>query len=103
MRTVGAHTTAVAASSTFTTRCCQRRCDCVICLPGGVGTLDETFEAAALLHTGLWSWRPICLVNVDGYYDGTMKQLQRAQVRRANRTRTAEPMAATALPSTRAG
>ena len=43
--------------------------DGFLALPGGVGTLDELFEA--------WSWnalgyhaKPFCLLNVDGFWDG---------------------------------
>jgi uncharacterized protein (TIGR00730 family) len=52
--------------------------DCLISLPGGVGTLDELFEAIANVHCGL-SRLPICIVNVDGYYEGMMLQLERAK------------------------
>ncbi|WP_300974278.1 TIGR00730 family Rossman fold protein [Sphingomonas sp. LHG3406-1] len=44
-------------------------CDAFVCLPGGIGTLDEMFEA--------WTWnalgyhaQPFCLLNVDGFWDG---------------------------------
>ena len=40
-----------------------------VCLPGGIGTMDELFEA--------WSWnalgyhaKPFALLNVAGFYDG---------------------------------
>ena len=40
-----------------------------VCLPGGIGTLDEMFEA--------WTWnalgyhaQPFCLLNVHGFWDG---------------------------------
>jgi uncharacterized protein (TIGR00730 family) len=52
--------------------------DCLISLPGGVGTLDELFEAIANVHCGL-SRLPICLINVDNYYEGTLLQLERAK------------------------
>jgi uncharacterized protein (TIGR00730 family) len=42
--------------------------DAFLALPGGIGTLDELFEA--------WSWnalgyhaKPFCLLNVDGFWD----------------------------------
>ena len=43
--------------------------DAFLCLPGGIGTLDEMFEA--------WTWnalgyhaQPFCLLNVHGFWDG---------------------------------
>lgn len=43
--------------------------DAFLALPGGIGTLDELFEA--------WSWnalgyhaKPLCLLNVGGFFDG---------------------------------
>lgn len=51
--------------------------DAFLSLPGGVGTMDELFEA--------WSWtlarlqdKPSGLLNVDGYYDGLLAFLERA-------------------------
>ena len=44
-------------------------CDAFVCLPGGIGTLDEMFEA--------WTWnalgyhaQPFALLNVAGFWDG---------------------------------
>jgi uncharacterized protein (TIGR00730 family) len=45
--------------------------DALLALPGGIGTLDEFFEA--------WTWRqlgyhhkPVGLLNADGFYDGLL-------------------------------
>ncbi|MCJ8191919.1 LOG family protein [Sphingomicrobium aestuariivivum] len=43
--------------------------DAFVCLPGGIGTMDELMEA--------WTWnalgyhaKPFCLLNVNGFWDG---------------------------------
>lgn len=41
--------------------------DGFLVLPGGYGTLEELFEVVAWLQLGFHS-KPVCLVNVDGYY-----------------------------------
>ena len=53
------------------------RADAFLALPGGIGTLDELFEA--------WSWnalgyhkKPLCLLNVDGYWDGMIEFIDHA-------------------------
>lgn len=55
--------------------------DCIISLPGGPGTFDEFWEA--VLHKSLGmkglTNKPICLVNIDGFYDGFLLQMKRAQ------------------------
>ena len=51
--------------------------NCFIALPGGVGTLDELFEVVALCNSG-FGYFPVCVLNVDGYYDGLRAQLDRA-------------------------
>ena len=51
--------------------------DAFIAIPGGVGTLDELFEA--------WSWnalgyhaKPFCLLNVEGFWDGLIEFMDHA-------------------------
>ena len=51
--------------------------DAFLALPGGVGTLDELFEA--------WSWnalgyhsKPFCLLNFEGFWDGMIEFLDHA-------------------------
>jgi uncharacterized protein (TIGR00730 family) len=51
--------------------------DAFLALPGGIGTLDELFEA--------WSWnalgyhkKPFCLLNVEGYWDGMITFIDHA-------------------------
>lgn len=46
--------------------------DCFIALPGGVGTVEELFEAWVLLLLG-YQPKPILLLNVDGYWDGLLR------------------------------
>jgi hypothetical protein len=51
--------------------------DAFLALPGGIGTLDELFEA--------WSWnalgyhaKPFCLLNVEGFWDGLIEFIDHA-------------------------
>jgi uncharacterized protein (TIGR00730 family) len=51
--------------------------DAFLALPGGIGTLDELFEA--------WSWnalgyhaKPFCLLNVEGFWDGLIEFMDHA-------------------------
>src|SRR5690242_309410 len=51
--------------------------DAFLALPGGIGTLDELFEA--------WSWnalgyhaKPFCLLNVEGFWDGMINFIDHA-------------------------
>lgn len=51
--------------------------DAAIVLPGGCGTLDELFEIVTLKQLGVYL-KPIVIVNVDGYYDHLLQQLDRS-------------------------
>ncbi len=51
--------------------------DAFIALPGGYGTLDETFEALTWAMLGIQR-KPVGLLNVDGYYDGLLAFLDHA-------------------------
>ena len=42
--------------------------DAVVALPGGIGTLDELTEILTLDDIGL-TQKPVCLVDVDGFWD----------------------------------
>ena len=51
--------------------------DAFLALPGGIGTMDELFEA--------WSWnalgyhkKPFCLLNVDGFWEGLIEFIDHA-------------------------
>lgn len=51
--------------------------DACIALPGGVGTLEELLEIITWKQLGLYL-KPIIILNLDGYYDALLAQLQRA-------------------------
>lgn len=51
--------------------------DALIALPGGFGTWDELCEAVTWAQLGYHS-KPCGLLNVAGYYDGLLMQLDRA-------------------------
>ena len=48
----------------------------VIALPGGYGTLDELFEILAWRQLKIYDG-PIAIVNINGYYDFLLQQLDR--------------------------
>ena len=54
------------------------RAQAFIAAPGGVGTLDELFEAFTLISLEQHS-APIALFNVDGFFDGLLAFLQKAE------------------------
>jgi len=49
-------------------------CDGFITMPGGLGTMEEFFEVLTWLQLGLHS-KPVGILNVNGYYDLLLKQL----------------------------
>ena len=49
-------------------------CDGFITLPGGLGTMEEFFEVLTWLQLGLHG-KPVGILNVNGYYDLLLKQL----------------------------
>jgi hypothetical protein len=54
--------------------------DAIIVLPGGVGTFDELFESTCMRSLRMNNFEnvPICLLNIDGFYDHTVAQMRRA-------------------------
>jgi uncharacterized protein (TIGR00730 family) len=52
--------------------------DAFIALPGGLGTLDETFEILAWAQLGIHS-KPVGLLNTAGYYDPLMVFLDQVE------------------------
>ena len=51
--------------------------DAFIALPGGFGTFDELCEMATWDQLGIHV-KPLALVNIEGYFDGFLAQLDRA-------------------------
>lgn len=51
--------------------------DAVIALPGGCGTIEELCEIITWKQLGLYL-NPIVILNINGYYDALIAQLQRA-------------------------
>ena len=50
--------------------------DGIITMPGGFGTMEEFFEVLTWLQLGLHN-NPIGLLNVDGFYDSLLMQMDR--------------------------
>ncbi|CAM9166494.1 unnamed protein product [Ectocarpus sp. 12 AP-2014] len=55
--------------------------DCIVALPGGLGTWDELWEMVCLKGIGLCDV-PICVLDVDDFYAGFKVQTKRAQADR---------------------
>lgn len=53
--------------------------DAIIVLPGSTGTMDELFEALSDKKLGLL-WKPIIILNSNGFYDGLKIQLERMAI-----------------------
>lgn len=50
--------------------------DAVAILPGGLGTLDEAFEAITLRQLGVTD-KPVTLLNIDGFWDPLLGLIDR--------------------------
>ena len=53
--------------------------DAFVALPGGFGTLEELFEILTWAQIGLHS-RPVGVLNVLGYFDPLLEQVERARM-----------------------
>ena len=51
------------------------RSDAFCALPGGLGTLDETFEIVTWRQLKLHD-KPVILVNIDGYWDSLLRLVE---------------------------
>ncbi len=55
-----------------------RDADLAIALPGGIGTFEELLEAITWRQLGLYTGE-VAIMNIDGYYDPLLRQLQAAE------------------------
>ena len=55
----------------------EDRADGFIALPGGIGTMDEFFEAYVLSQLRVFD-KPVALFNVNGYYDDIIRFIDKA-------------------------
>ena len=51
--------------------------DAFVALPGGFGTFEELFEVVTWVKLGIHD-KPVGLLNVAGYYDGLLRQVEQA-------------------------
>jgi len=49
--------------------------DAFICLPGGIGSLEELLEVFSWLQLGYHS-KPVLLLNINGFYNNLIKQFE---------------------------
>jgi predicted Rossmann-fold nucleotide-binding protein len=54
------------------------RCDAVVVLVGGIGTLDEATEVLEMRKHRQHD-KPVVLLNTAGFYDGLARQLRRME------------------------
>jgi uncharacterized protein (TIGR00730 family) len=47
------------------------RCDAIVALPGGFGTMDELFEILTWAQLGLHQ-KPVGILNTEGFFDGLL-------------------------------
>jgi uncharacterized protein (TIGR00730 family) len=52
-----------------------RMSDAFLCMPGGIGSLDELMESFTWLQLGYHN-KPVCVLNINGYYNGLLSQLE---------------------------
>ena len=54
----------------------ELKSDAFITLPGGIGTLDETFEILVGIHLKIHK-KPLSIININNYYDDLVRQLNK--------------------------
>ena len=56
--------------------------ECLVILPGGVGTFEEMCETVSAKSLGMMGLKNkgICVVNIDGFFDGWLPQMDRAHL-----------------------
>ncbi len=54
--------------------------ECLVILPGGVGTFEEMCETISAKSLGMMGLKNkgICVLNIDGFFDGWLAQMERA-------------------------
>ena len=71
--------------------------DAFISLPGGIGTLEETFEAWTWNQLGYHS-KPLALLNINGYFDSLLQFLDRMRDEGFIKTNQREALIVDAAP-----